>query len=138
MLNVIGKYDNGSDDWLDYNGNKNEWAVAYHGVRRENAPQVIHNIVKEGFKPGPNQVHGDCININSFNSDETVGNGVYCSPNPKVMETYTLSYNGYKMSLMLRVKPQRIRFCKCEPEYWVLNGKSNEMRPYRILVKGKK
>ena len=38
------------------------------------------------------------------------------------------------MALMLRVKPQRIRFCNCQDkEYWVLNGKSDEMRPYRIL-----
>ena len=40
------------------------------------------------------------------------------------------------MGLMLRVKPQRIRNCKCQKgEYWVLNGKSDEMRPYRILLK---
>ena len=32
-LKVKGKYDNGSDDWLACDGNENEWAVAYHGVR---------------------------------------------------------------------------------------------------------
>ena len=32
-LKVTGKYDNGNDDWLACDGNKNEWAVAYHGVR---------------------------------------------------------------------------------------------------------
>ena len=31
-LKVTGKYDNGSDDWLAYDGNENEWAVAYHGT----------------------------------------------------------------------------------------------------------
>ena len=41
---------------------------------------------------------------------------------------------------MLRVKPQRIRYynCICDNEkssYWVLNGKSDEMRPYIILIK---
>ena len=153
-LNVIGKYDNGSNDWLDYNGNKDEWAVAYHGVgigkNVKNVAESVHNIVigknaadineKVYLEAGPNQVHKDCKNINRLNSDETVGVGVYCSPNPKVMDTYAKSYNRYKMSLMLRVKPQRIRYCGCTCEnekssYWVLNGKSNEMRPYRILLK---
>ena len=31
-LNVLNKYDNGNNDWLAMNGNKNEWAVAYHGI----------------------------------------------------------------------------------------------------------
>ena len=29
-LNVLGKYDNGNDDWL--NNNCNEWAIAYHTI----------------------------------------------------------------------------------------------------------
>jgi len=31
-LKVLGKYDNGNDDWITYNGNPNEWAIAYHGI----------------------------------------------------------------------------------------------------------
>ena len=90
--------------------------------------------------PGSGQVHKKWQNVNSLNKDKLVGIGVYCSPNPKVMDTYAKSYNGYKMALMLRVKPHRIRYCNCiceneKSSYWVLNGKSNEMRPYRILVK---
>jgi hypothetical protein len=91
--------------------------------------------------PGIRQAHRNCKNINKLNREQKlVGDGVYCSPFPKVMDTYAKRYEGYKMALMLRVKPQRIRYCKCEPEgekssYWVLNGKSNEMRPYRILLK---
>jgi hypothetical protein len=34
-LNVVGKYGNGNDDWLAYNGNKNEWAIAYHVLEKE-------------------------------------------------------------------------------------------------------
>ena len=158
-LNVTGKYDNGNDDWLAYNGNKNEWAVAYHGVgvggKAKNVAEAIHmivkgdcdktnEVVKEDAKvfliPGNGQVHHAHKNINKLNSDEYVGKGVYCSPNPKVMDSYAREYQGYRMSLMLRVKPQRIRYCDCVCEnekssYWVLNGKSDEMRPYRILVK---
>ena len=129
-LNVRGKYDNGNDDWLNYDGNKNEWAVAYHGVgvgrKARNVAQAVHMIVKGDCAnidemghektfliPGGGQAHKKCKNINYLNKDKNVGVGVYCSPNPKVMDTYANSYNGYKMALMLRVKPQRIRYCDC-------------------------
>ena len=29
-LNVVGKYDNGNDDWLAYDNRKGEWCIAYH------------------------------------------------------------------------------------------------------------
>jgi len=158
-LNVIGNYDNGNNDWLDYNNNQNEWAVAYHGVgvggKAKTVAQSIHYIIKgDNIKtdnnekqfliPGSGQCHEKCKNVNKLNNDQFVGIGVYCSPNPKVMDIYAKDYKNYnktyKMALMLRVKPQRIRFCDCicnneKSSYWVLNGKSNEMRPYRILVK---
>ena len=31
-INVTNKYDNGNNDWIGNDGNKNEWAVAYHGI----------------------------------------------------------------------------------------------------------
>ena len=39
-LNVKGKYDNGNNDWIS-NGNKNEWAIAYHGIKNENCLRYI-------------------------------------------------------------------------------------------------
>ena len=36
---------------------------------------------------------------------------------------------------MLRVRPDKIRIAKSNPHYWVLNGNSSEIRPYRILIK---
>jgi hypothetical protein len=46
-LNVINKYDNRNNDWLSKDGNKNEWVVAYHGLRNGKA---IKSIILEGFK----------------------------------------------------------------------------------------
>ena len=150
-LNVLDIYDNGNNDWLAYNGNQNEWAVAYHGVGGsfhddEKVANCVHSILKgdtiQGTEKvflitGDRQLHNKCKNLNKINSgDDYVGNGAYCSPNPKKIEGYAGKCKGYKMALMLRVKPSRIRFCGCQDkEYWVLNGKSDEVRPYRILVK---
>ena len=31
-LKVLYQYDNGNNDWLDYNNNKNEFSIAYLGL----------------------------------------------------------------------------------------------------------
>ena len=41
----------------------------------------------------------------------------------------------FKIGFMLRVRPDKIRIAKSNPDYWVLNGDSSEIRPYRILIK---
>ena len=38
------------------------------------------------------------------------------------------------MGFMMRVKPDKIRISQSEPDYWVLNGTTDEMRPYRIMI----
>ena len=73
-----------------------------------------------------------------------VGEGVYCTPNPGTAESYAgiSEINGkkYKTILMVRVKPEAIRNCdKCSDSkndnYWVIDGTTDEIRPYRILYK---
>ena len=39
------------------------------------------------------------------------------------------------MGFMMRVKPDKIRSPKEKEDYWVLNPTTDEIRPYRILVK---
>ena len=41
----------------------------------------------------------------------------------------------YKIGFMMRVRPDKIRICAGCPEYWVLDGTKEEMRPYRIMLK---
>ena len=36
---------------------------------------------------------------------------------------------------MVRVKPEAIRGCEDSGDYWVVNGTTDEIRPYRILYK---
>ena len=141
------------------NGNPNEWAVAYHGIGlRMNATKqveqngqmvkvpitledVTHNIIAGGFKVGNRQA---CRDHNDKNHPgHKVGVGVYCSPSQKIMKSYASDaksskiINGkqYMMGFMMRVKPDKIRISEKYQDHWVLNGQTDEMRPYRILIK---
>ena len=153
-LKVMDKYDGGNNDWLAYNGNPNEWAIAYHGIGTKGGFKVetaTRNIFTGGFKVGQAQACQNHKNINTRyksggpgnDHSQTVGVGIYCSPNPNVMKEYA-SYadqkancNGknYLMGFMMRVKPDKIRISSNVPDYWVLNATTDEMRPYRIMVK---
>ena len=142
-LKVWGKYDNGNNDWLSYNGNKNEWAIAYHGVGSKlgcSVEQAAHNIIKGGFKAGSGQAFQ--YDDDFMHPGQKVGVGVYCSPDPKVMEEYAkysiingVNGKNYMLGFMMRVKPDKIRYSIKQKDYWVLNGTTDEMRPYRIMIK---
>ena len=144
-LNVIGKYDNGNNDWLACNGRPGEWCVAYHGAchgvsNSDQVKNIIKIILEQNLKPGGGQAYS------GYNDDnhpgQKVGVGVYCSPNPKVIDGYAgrMEVNGhyYRVAFMLRVKPDKIRFSNSQKDYWVLNagnGDFSEIRPYRFLIK---
>ncbi len=141
-LKVTGKFDNGNDDWLASNGNSNEWAIAYHAVGTrivKKLEEAVGNIAKGGFKIGPRQKFKDSVN----EKGQTIGRGVYCSPDPEVLEAYARGAKSetvvdgkkYMMGFMMRVKPDKINIPVEQPDYWVLNGTTDEMRPYRILIK---
>ena len=139
-LKVKGKYDNGNDEWINCDGNKNEWAVAYHGIGTKlgmSLEKATNNIIKGGFKAGSGQAYE--FDDDANHPGQKVGKGVYCSPNPDVMDSYAHTTNKigktFKMGFMMRVKPDRIRYSNNMPDYWVLDGTTKEMRPYRIMIK---
>ena len=138
-LRVVDKYDNGNNTWIGMDNSKGEWCVAYHGVGRnkKNVQERTGLIVKGGFNPGPNQVHKDHPDLN--HPGRKVGEGVYCTPSINVAELYSgvsqIHGKNYKTVLMVRVKPDAIRYCKDQSDYWVVNGATDEIRPYRILYK---
>ena len=121
-LNVKGKYEN--DEWLGEKGEKNEWAVSYHGTNVIN----VQSICKEGFKIGPRHLYGF---------------GIYSSPNITTAEKYSPIFinkttrKRYKVILQTRVQPDKIYNCSIDdgPEdYWLVeDGKF--IRPYAICVK---
>ena len=141
-LRVLDKYDN-NNDWIGHSHSPGEWCVAYHGVGRGKTSEEVKNITgiipKTTFKEGENQVHSTCENINKPGSK--IGDGVYVTPNIKTACAYSgySEINGslYSTALMVRVKPDAIRQCNCDwaNDYWVVNGTTDEIRPYRILYK---
>ena len=139
-LKVKGKYDSGNDDWIECDGNSREWAVAYHGIGTGlvmTLEKATQDIIRGGFKPGSGQAYE--FHDDANHPGQKVGKGVYCSPQPSVMDEYAQSTNvngkSYKMGFMMRVKPNRIRYSNSMKDYWVLDGTTEEMRPYRILIK---
>ena len=125
-LNVYNKYDNRNNDWLSSDNRKGEWCIAYSWLSYD----------KNG------------INFNQFyenskdtkNNGKKIGKGVYCSQNPEIMEEFTEAINiggkNYKLGLMLRVNPTKIRSPDIkDKEFWVVNGNPDEIRPYGILIK---
>lgn len=147
-LRVMDIYDKGNNDWLVMNNNPNEWSVAYHGIGKKGNINAESNTfkIKEGgnFKKG--RFIGSPYGQARKNDDDErhpgqkVGEGVYCTLDINVAEGYAGSsseVNGkrYKMVFMMRVKPDKIRSSKSAPKEWILDGTTNEMRPYRILLK---
>ena len=143
-LKVLDKYENNT--WIGMENIEGEWCVAYHGVadgkKSNKVKKAVGLIYKGSFKKGEGQVHSKCMD--QYHPGKIVGEGVYCTPLIKTAEEYAgcSKINGinYKTVLMVRVNPKAIRHCaSCEEsrnyKYWVVNGTTDEIRPYRILYK---
>ena len=147
-LKVWDQYDNGNNTWLGMDNIPGEWCVAYHGVASGQSSDNVKNVTgiiykSKKFKPGLGQAHAGCPD--KYHPGKLVGKGVYCTPKIKTAEGYAgeSNINGqiYKTVSMVRVKPSSIRHCdqcidsRAPHNFWVVNGTTNEIRPYRILYK---
>ena len=143
-LKVYDVYDSGDNTWIGMNNSKGEWCVAYHGVARNQSnkkevAKITGLITKSGFKPSSS---GAATNDDDIrHPGKKCGLGVYCTPDINYIENYNLAgvteFNGenYKCTLMLRVNPEKIRQSKNLPKEYILEANTDEIRPYRILLK---
>ena len=152
-LKVYNQFDNGDNTWLGYTNEEGEWYIAYHGTGNN---EVIKKIMNEGLKKGPNQVYNESENINKLSKSifPFCGDGVYLSPDISEAQDYSQDKHGiclngkeYYIVFMCRVNPYKVRFVKKknidDSKYWIVGGdsyskgikSSDEIRPYRILVK---
>ena len=149
-LKVLGLYDNGNNDWLDYQNKQGEFAIAYMGINNVlgKSSKMIEklNIYSKKVKSieKKNSFMND-LNVRRSGSFikkdkyKTCGSGVYLFQNPEYAENYAgiINISGYqvKVILMCRVNPKKIRQPENFKECWILNPTPDEIRPYRILIK---
>ena len=67
------------------------------------------------------------------------GNGVYITPNINIAHSYAgilpLGTKTYNIIIMVRVNTKFIREPEGALDYWIVDGDSNQLRPYRLLIK---
>ena len=127
-LKVWNKYDldkgEKKNNWLSYNNSEGEWCIAYRGIGNE-----IERNKENDYSDDDDIKH----------PGKKVGNGIYCSPNPEIMERYAeiiqKGQEKYKIGFMVRVNPEKIRVSARNADFWIVDGKDDDIRPYRILVK---
>ena len=141
-LKVKGKYGKDNDTWLGMNNSEGEWCVAYHGVgRKETKPEKVSEITGKIYKGGflPSTEGAITYDPDLRHPGKLCGLGVYVSPYPDYAEDFAgvTEFNGekYKCALMLRINPKKIRQSTTYPKEYILEPTTNEIRPYRILLK---
>ena len=146
-LNVENKFDNGNNDWLSYWNTKNEYAIAYFPIRSyhedsEEMKKIIHSLSNLNLMNANSDSFYDIFkdedNIGNL-KQEKCGKGIYLYQDIKIAEKQAsiIDVDGirYKILIMCRVNPNRIRIPKNYPYIWILNSDSFEIRQYRILIK---
>ena len=137
-LNVEDNYDDGDASWLCFAGiYENEYAVAYYPITEED-DDIFFNNENNNFNEFE-YLNLISKSINSKTGFQT-GKGTILYQNIKLAEKQAsfidINKNEiFKLVLMCRVKPTQIRKPQDYSEVWVLEPNSQEIRPYRILVK---
>ena len=139
-INVLGKFDNVDNTWLGTSNCNGDWYIGYYGIRDKNP---ILGILTNGFyNDGPRQQYQSYSNENVLTKYNytLVKKGAYFTPDINEAKTYTtINYNekGLRVVLMCRINPHKVRIVNIggNKEYWFTNGLTDEVRPYRILIK---
>ena len=141
-LKVLNQYDNGNNDWLDYNNNEDEFSIAYLGINNflNNKEKIVEDLNK--FSKDINKMVVEKLyqNENDLRKNgNKCGDGICLFQNPDYAENSAgiIDIYGYriKIILMCRVNPKKIRQPQNFPDCWILNPTPDEIRPYRILFK---
>ena len=149
-LNVLGKYDNGNNIWLDYKNQNGEFAIAYLGLNNylkdkqdiisglNDLSQTIYNLQNDKIYKNEEDIRNNNVITRIFNPKKC-GDGICLFQNPDIAEACAtiIEINKVKIKiiLMCRVNPKKIRQPKNFNYCWILNPTPDEIRPYRILIK---
>jgi hypothetical protein len=143
-LNVEDSYDGGQACWLCFGGiYENEFAIAYYPVTEEDDDIILGYKIEQNIENIENfefaNLIAKSINRKSGQRKEQTGEGTIVYQNIEIAEKQaslieTDSFS-FKLVIMGRVRPDKIRAPEDYKELWILNPNSEEVRPYRILVK---
>ena len=144
------RFGTSGNSWLASDGCPGEWAVGFHGLRRD-VLETLRRIAFEGFKvfQGKNSEWGTTSkdvgsNAGLFNQ-QTCGKGIFVTPKLKHLTENTedcrlikcIPYNKHyfiEVVLQCRIHPKKIRVPECAAnEYYIVNNPSH-VRPYGIVV----
>ena len=136
-LKVLDTYDYGDNTWIGHENIPGEFAVAYHGIRSDIG--AVNQILNSYLKAGEHQAYEN--HEDGLRPGRRCGRGVYVTPRIEIAEHYTKLFyaeelnRSFRIVFQCRVNPKKIRQPRTKPEYWILNGNGQEIRPYRLLVK---
>ena len=131
-LKVWNQYDNGNNDWIDFENVEGEFSIAYLGINNE--LNDIGKVIME-------KLYKEDKDIRSSNNGHNIkcGQGICLFQNPDDAENSAgyIDILGFriKILLMCRVNPKKIRQPANYNYLWILNPTPDEVRPYRILIK---
>lgn len=145
------KFGNSGSKWLACDGAPGEWAVGFHGLRRD-VTDVIKRIAADGFKVfgGKNSDWGTTSkdmgpNAASF-SEPSCGRGIFLTPKLKHLTDNVencrlvkpIPYNKHyhiEAALQCRIHPRKIRVPECASnQYYIVNDPIH-VRPYGLVVR---
>ena len=137
-INILGKYDFGNNIWLGNVNNIGEFAIAYHGINNintNNYPIKKIESIMGNLETGKTFIKVKNIRNQNFNCKE----GVYLYKNPLHAENSSELINiggfEYKIMFMCRVNASKINQPENFKDCWILSPNSDEIRPYKILIK---
>ena len=76
----------------------------------------------------------NCIEPKKFKCNLCL-HGVYCTPKLNVVCDYTTFFRRYRIAFICRADPKKIRQSEYAKNYYICSGESDEIRPYRIIIK---
>jgi hypothetical protein len=147
----IDKFGNSGAQWLACDGAAGEWAVGFHGFRRD-VLKAVQGIAVDGFKvfEGEHSEWGttsEDVGPNAqFFNETACGKGVFLTEKIKHLAENVencplirpIPYNKHyyvEVILQCRIHPKKIRIPKCgNGEYYIVND-PRYVRPYGLLVR---
>ena len=145
-LKVLDKYEN--NNWLSYSGIDGEYSIAYYGLHnylndKDEMVSDLNNIItdiRKVISERTFQDENDMRNSGFLGLFRKKCNGGVCLfQDPAYAENcagiFRLNGIEYKILLMCRVNPKKIRQPVEHNKFWILNPTPDEIRPYRILLK---